>query len=86
MSKTSLDFRSFPATSIKNMKNWRFLSFTLSGPLSKQTVIVCNCDLCLMDYDPALYVFLDSLLSNFSARSRVFESFTSALSFLSSLY
>ena len=56
MSKTSLDFRRFPATSIKNLKNWRFLPFTLSGPLSKQTVIVCNCDLCLVDFDPAFCV------------------------------
>ena len=70
MSKTSLDFRRFPATSIKNLKNWRFLPFTLSGPLSKQTGIVC--DLCLVGFDPGLCMFLGSLLSILSRFGRVF--------------
>lgn len=65
----SLDFQGFPPTSIKNLKNWRFLPFTLSGPLSKQTVIVC--DLCLVGFDPGLCAFLGSLLSSLSRFGRV---------------
>ena len=63
-------FSGFSPTSIKNLKNWCFLPLTLSGPLSKQTVIVC--DLCLLGFDPGLCVFLGSLLSSLSRFGRVF--------------
>ena len=66
----SLDFQGFLPTSIKNLENWCFLPITLSGPLSKQTVIICG--LCLVGFDPGLCVFLGSLLSSLSRFGRVF--------------
>ena len=79
----SLDFQGFPPRSIKNLKNWCFLPFTLSGPLSKQTVIVCGFG---GFRSRALCVSRFVAFELKPVRSRVFESFTSALGFLSSLY